>query len=341
MRSLVNPAAAAGFLVLGEMRPVSEALHPVSLELTGKARELADRRAAGGGCGTVTALVLAGDRLPDPNALIAAGADRVLLAQAPAFEAYDAAAQARALAWTVEREKPEVVLAGATTNGRSVLPAAAARLRTGLTADCTGLDLDPETGGLLQTRPAIGGNVMATIRTSAHRPQMATVRPRNFPLPAPDPNRRGTVRILDLPEEARAGSVCPRAFRRAAAGRGIEEEDVLVSGGKGLRRPEGFALLRELARALGGGVGASRAAVEARWIEYPHQVGLSGRVVSPKLYVAAGISGAVQHLAGMQTAGTIVAVNKDPEAPIFRVADLGLCGDLYDLIPRILRRLEE
>ena len=339
MRSLVDPASAAGFLVLGEMRPRSEELHPVSLELTGKARELADLRAAGGGCGTVTALVLAGDRLPDPKVLVAAGADRVLLASAAAFGAYDAAAQARALAWVVERRRPEVVLAGATTNGRSVLPAAAARLRTGLTADCTGLDLDPQTGGLLQTRPAIGGNVMATIRTASHRPQMATVRPRNFPLPVPDPNRCGEVQVLDLPEEVCTGSVRPGAFRRAAAGRGIEEEDVLVAGGKGLRRPEGFDLLRELARVLGGGVGASRAAVEARWIEYPHQVGLSGRVVSPKLYLAAGISGAVQHLAGMQTAGTIVAVNKDPEAPIFRVADLGLCGDLYDLIPRILKRL--
>ena len=339
MRSLVDPASAAGFLVLGEMRPRSEELHPVSLELTGKARELADLRAAGGGGGTVTALVLAGDRLPDPKALVAAGADRVLLASAAAFGAYDAAAQARALAWVVERRRPEVVLAGATTNGRSVLPAAAARLRTGLTADCTGLDLDPQTGGLLQTRPAIGGNVMATIRTASHRPQMATVRPRNFPLPVPDPNRCGEVQVLDLPEEVCTGSVRPGVFRRAAAGRGIEEEDVLVAGGKGLRRPEGFDLLRELARVLGGGVGASRAAVEARWIEYPHQVGLSGRVVSPKLYLAAGISGAVQHLAGMQTAGTIVALNKDPEAPLFRVADLGLCGDLYDLIPRILKRL--
>ena len=339
MRSLVDPASAAGFLVLGEMRPRSEELHPVSLELTGKARELADLRAAGGGCGTVTALVLAGDRLPDPKVLVSAGADRVLLASAAAFGAYDAAAQARALAWVVERRRPEVVLAGATTNGRSVLPAAAARLRTGLTADCTGLDLDPQTGGLLQTRPAIGGNVMATIRTASHRPQMATVRPRNFPLPVPDPNRCGEVQVLDLPEEVCTGSVRPGVFRRAAAGRGIEEEDVLVAGGKGLRRPEGFDLLRELARVLGGGVGASRAAVEARWIEYPHQVGLSGRVVSPKLYLAAGISGAVQHLAGMQTAGTIVALNKDPEAPLFRVADLGLCGDLYDLIPRILKRL--
>jgi electron transfer flavoprotein alpha subunit len=217
----------------------------------------------------------------------------------------------------------------------------AARGRTGLTADCTGLAIDPESGLLLQTRPAIGGNVMATIRTPDFRPQMATVRPRTFRIPDPTP-RPGRIVRPELPEETFLSRIENLGLdAEEDRGADIQDKEVVISGGKGLRRPEGFALIRELAELLDAGVGASRPTVEAKWIPYPHQVGLSGRVVAPKLYLAAGISGAVQHLAGMQTARKIVAVNKDPEAPIFRVADLALCGDLYDILPRLAALIRE
>jgi electron transfer flavoprotein alpha subunit len=321
-------------LVFGEVRGGRP--HPVTLELTGKARELADRR----GC-EVSVLLLC-ERLADaPEDLFAYGADRVLLVEHPVFRHPDQEAAAKVLSALILRERPEIVLAPATTWGRTALPAVAARVRTGLTADCTGLDIDPESGLLLQTRPAIGGNVMATIRTPDFRPQMATVRPRTFRIPDPV-SRPGRVVRPDLPEETFRSRIENLGFDAAEdRGADIQDKEVVVSGGKGLRRPEGFALIRELAELLDAGVGASRPTVEAKWIPYPHQVGLSGRVVSPKLYLAAGISGAVQHLAGMQTARRIVAVNKDPEAPIFRVADLALCGDLYDILPRLAARIRE
>jgi electron transfer flavoprotein alpha subunit len=182
---------------------------------------------------------------------------------------------------------------------------------------------------------------MATIRTPDHRPQMATVRPKTFPVPAPDPSRCAEVQSVHLPEEAFQSRIEPLGFEKSGEKDGnIQDREVVVSGGKGMKKPENFTVLHELASLLDGGVGASRAAVDNRWIGYPHQVGLSGKVVSPKVYMAVGISGSVQHLAGMQTAGFIVAVNKDPEAPIFKVADLGLCGDLFDIVPRVIEALK-
>jgi electron transfer flavoprotein alpha subunit len=320
--------------VFGEVR--SGRLHPVTLELAGKARELADRRDC-----EATVLLLCERLLDAPEGLFLYGADRVLLVEHPVFRHPNQEAAARVLTALIEREKPEIVLAPATTSGRTVLPAVAARVRTGLTADCTGLEIDPESGLLLQTRPAIGGNVMATIRTPDFRPQMATVRPRTFRIPDPTP-RPGRIVRPELPEETFLSRIENLGLdAEEDRGADIQDKEVVISGGKGLRRPEGFALIRELAELLDAGVGASRPTVEAKWIPYPHQVGLSGRVVAPKLYLAAGISGAVQHLAGMQTARKIVAVNKDPEAPIFRVADLALCGDLYDILPRLAALIRE
>lgn len=327
-----DQALPGSVFVVAEVR--GRRIHSVTLELTGKARELADAHK-----GQVTVLVLSAD-LDDPlEALFSAGADRVLAVRHPSLDRFDQEIYSRALTELIERERPEIVLAGATSSGRTYLPAVAARIRTGLTADCTGLAIDPESGLLLQTRPAIGGNVMATIRTPEHVPQMATVRPRTFRIPSPSP-RQGEILYPDLPPHIFESPILNLGLERNGSEEiNIQDLEVVVSGGRGLKRPENFALLRELADLLEGGVGASRPVVEARWISYPHQVGLSGKVVSPRFYLAAGISGAVQHLAGMQTAETVVAVNKDPEAPIFRVADVALCGDLTDILPRLIDRI--
>ncbi len=319
-----------GLLVVGEVR--RRTVHPVTFELAGKARELE------GGRGGEVVVLLVGSGVNAPEEVLFYGAHRVILVDDLRCDQFDQELWSQMVRWAVTAEAPEIVLAPATTAGRSVLPAVAARLGTGLTADCTELHRDPESGELLQTRPAIGGNVLATIRTRT-RPQMATVRPRTFPALARW-GGEGTVERPDVPKAVFASRLRLRAFEPAPGGRGnIQDEDVVISGGKGMRSPEGFRLLAELADLLEGGVGASRPTVEARWIDYSHQVGLSGKVVSPKFYLAAGISGAVQHLAGMQTAEVVVAVNKDPEAPIFRVADVALCGDLFDVLPRLMDRI--
>ncbi len=236
--------------------------------------------------------------------------------------------------------KPSIFLFGATSIGRSLAPRVAASLKTGLTADCTGLDIDPETRLLVQTRPAFGGNVMATIICPNTRPQMATVRYKVMPEAPRDPTRKGEIRMMrldaKLPDRVKILDFQP--LKEAVS---ITEADVVVSGGKGLGGPEGFRLLEELADLLGGAVGASRPTVDEGWIGYSHQVGLSGRTVRPKLYIACGISGAVQHLAGMKTSDCIIAINKDREAPILSVASLGVVGDLYEVIPRLIEKIRE
>jgi len=325
--------AQKSFFVLGEVR--DGRIHSVTRELTGKARELADSVG-----GRVTTVLLSGGLADSPEDLFRYGADRVLSVEHPSMTLYNQEIETNILAHVLREELPEVVLAGATTSGRTTLPALAAKLETGLTADCTGLEMDLETGLLLQTRPAIGGNVMATIKTPERRPQMATVRPRTFRIPEPS-ERKGELLTPGIPAALFESSIENLGFDRVEDGAAnIADMDVVVSGGKGLKRPESFRMLEELAELLGGGVGASRPTVEAKWMDYPHQVGLSGKVVAPKVYIAAGISGAVQHLAGMQTAGYIVAINRDPDASIFRVADLGLRGDLFDIIPRIIDRIK-
>ncbi len=321
-----------GVFVVAEVR--RGRLHSCTLELTSKARELADRRGK-----DVTVVVLRGPSPEDVGDLFRYGADRVLLVEDERLASLNAEVHSRIVARLVEEGDPEIVLAPATTSGRTLLPAVAALVHTGLTADCTGLEVDDETGLLLQTRPAIGGNVIATIRTPDHLPQMATVRPKTFPA-SPLGERTGSVERPELEEALfESGVVCLEEETVDDEEVDIQDLDVVVSGGKGLKRPEGFKLLRELADLLEGAVGASRPTVEAKWISYPHQVGLSGKVVAPRIYLAAGISGAVQHLAGMQTAETVIAVNKDPEAPIFRVADIALCGDLYEILPRLIEAL--
>jgi electron transfer flavoprotein alpha subunit len=239
---------------------------------------------------------------------------------------------AAALAAVVRSERPSILLAGATDRGRALLPRLAALLGTGLTADCTALALDPATGDLLQTRPAFGGNILATIRTARHRPQLATVRPALFPAPAPRPALPPpALRVLTAAASDDPVHLLARRCLPAAAG-GIAQARVLVAGGRGLGSAAGFDLLRELARRLGGAVAASRAAVEAGWADEAMQVGQTGRSVHPDLYVAVGISGAVQHLAGIAGAHRVVAINRDEQAPILQRADHVLLGDWRECV---------
>lgn len=325
----------SGVWIVAEQREGK--VRSVSYELLNWGRGLADGREA-----PLSALLF-GHALDGEEvfSLIRRGADRVYLVDDPAFEHFLAEPCGRALTWLIERFRPEIVLAAATTTGRTIMPLAAARLRAGLTADCTELALDGESGDLLQTRPAIGGNILATIRTPRARPQMATVRPRSRAQAPEDESRRGTVVRVELPEACRLSPVRFEGFvPDRSQERPLEDADIIVAGGRGLKKGDNFSLVRDVARALGGEVGASRDAVDQGWIDYPHQIGLSGKTVAPRLYMACGISGSIQHLAGMQTAEVIVAVNRDPEAPIFNVADFAIVGDLFDVLPALRERLE-
>jgi len=222
------------------------------------------------------------------------------------------------------------------------MPYLAIKVNAGLTADCTGLDIEEETGNLLQTRPAIGGNILATIKTPENRPQIATVRPKST-RPAPkDDSRIGEIINIVLKPELIDGRVESLGYKKdEQEDVNIQDADIIISGGRGLKKAENFGLIRELAQHLHGVVGASRDAVDRGWISYPHQVGLSGKTVTPKLYIAVGISGAIQHLAGMKTADNIIAINNDPEAPIFKVADFGIVGDLFEFLPMLNEQLEK
>jgi len=313
------------------------ALAPVSLELLGIGRKLADTRGV-----RLSAVLIGHDTGETAEKLIGHGADQVLRVDQPQLADFSEDSYSTVLTALVKEHKPEIVLAGATAIGRSFIPAVATQLNAGLTADCTKLEIREEDGLLMQTRPAFGGNIMATIVCPAHRPQMSTVRPKVMKALEFDGARTGE--IIDVtPAEAQLASrikvletvVCTESNVN------IQESEILVSGGRGLESDKGFALIRQLADALGGNVSASRAVVDAGWISYPHQVGQTGKTVAPKLYVACGISGAIQHVAGMQSSETIVAINRDANAPIFNVADYGLVGDLFEILPKLIRKIEE
>jgi electron transfer flavoprotein alpha subunit len=307
-------------------------LAPVALELLGEARRLAAELSV------PVAAVLLGDRVTHlAPELFRAGADKVYLAEHPALAEFVEGPYAAALTEIAARFGPEILLAGATYVGRAFIPQVAAGLKTGLTADCTAFALDPERRLLLQTRPAFGGNIMATIITPRTYPQMATARPGVFKrLADPYPGDGEVARVeLDCLREAGpctfVGTVEEIRERLPLA-----EAEVIVAGGRGLKEAKHFRMLEELAELLGGAVGATRAAVDAGWIPYAHQIGQTGKTVAPKLYIAVGISGAIQHLAGIQSSDFIVAINKDPEAPIFKVADIGLVGDLFEIVPALI-----
>jgi len=302
----------------------------ISWEMAGKGRQLADELGV-----ALTACVLGSGVEPIAQEAISYGADRVFLVDDPTLGTYRTDPYAAVMVDLVERYKPEILIMGASSRGRDLAGSIATRLVTGLTADCTGLDVDPETHQLRQTRPAFGGNIMATILCPNHRPQMATVRHRVFEVPGKDPTLEGQIvreRALMAEEEIAARVI---DFLVEEENVNLADARIIVSGGRGVKGPEGFEPVRELAQVLGGAVGASRAAVDAGWIPYAHQVGQTGRTVRPDLYIACGISGAIQHLAGMRTAKVIVAINRDPEAPIFEVAHYGIVGDLFEVVPAL------
>ena len=310
---------------------------PVAFELLARGRQLAD--AAGG---ELVAVIL-GTALTDGelDRLIRAGADAVVAIESPDLEHFLVEPYAACLARLVRERDPAVFLAAATTTGRTVMPYLAAIVHTGLTADCTELAIDPETGQLLQTRPAIGGNILATIRTPDHRPQMATVRPHSGPRAPEQEGRTGRIERRQPPPEDLTSRVRRLGFAPATDELALQDADRVVVAGRGLRKPDNLAVIRELAEALGAAVGGTRDVVDRGWLSYPHQVGLSGKTISPRLYLGAGVSGAIQHLAGMQTSEHIVAVNSDPDAQIFRVAELGVVGDMHEILPMLARKLRE
>lgn len=307
----------------------------VARELMAKGRLLADRKGT-----RLTALVF-GAAVGEPaRELVALGADRVLGAEHPALELFHDDAYVEAALALVEGQRPEIMLCGGTVLGRAFFPRLAARLGTGLTADCTSLEIDEESGILLQTRPAYGGNLLATIACPDRRPQMATVRPKVFPAGAPDPARAGEIVIRrDWDGVIRTRTKVLEVLEEVIQTVNIAEADVIVAGGRGMGAAENFALLEQLAAALGGAVAASRAPVDAGWVPYARQVGQTGKTVCPKLYIACGISGQVQHLVGMQSADVIVAINKDPQAPIFSVATYGIVGDALEIVPLLIKAL--
>ncbi|MFC1559921.1 FAD-binding protein [Candidatus Margulisiibacteriota bacterium] len=274
--------------------------------------------------------------------LFAYGADKVYIATAEELRHYSTLPYTKVISEMINQYKPEIVLFGATTTGRDLASRIAARIHAGLTADCTGLSIDIKEKLLQQTRPAFGGNIMATIVCKNHRPQMSTVRPKVMKKADPDHKRAGEVVKIE-PKIGKEDLLVELidVLQDTSVKVNLSEAEVIVSGGRGLGAPENFKLIEELAATLGGAVGASRATVDAGWISSHHQVGQTGKTVCPKLYIACGISGAIQHLAGMQSSDVIVAINKDPDAPIFKVATYGIVGDLFEIVPKLTKAIEK
>ncbi len=305
----------------------------VTYELLGAGKQLAAKRK------TELAAVVLGDNIGrQARELISYGADKVYIADNPELASYRDEPYSRVLTRLITRYKPEIVICGATTVGRSLIPRVAVQIGTGLTADCTGLDIDQETGLLQQTRPAFGGNIMATILTAHHRPQMATVRHKVMKEACPEEGRKGEVIKVDFQaQDFYSRTRIINFVEEIEETVNLTEADIIVSGGRGLKSPDNFSLIKDLAKVLGGAVGASRAAVDSEWIPYSHQVGQTGKTVCPKVYIACGISGAIQHLVGMQSSDVIIAINKDPDAPIFKMATYGIVGDLFTVIPELIK----
>lgn len=325
----------SGVWVFCEFRKAT--LATVSLELLGIGRKLADKRGV-----SLGAVLIGSDTGDTAKELIGYGADTVYAADHPDLELFTEDRYGKILTRLIREHRPEIVLAGATAIGRSFIPGVATSLDAGLTADCTSLEIRQEDGALLQTRPAFGGNIMATIECPRSRPQMATVRPKVMKSNEFDPSRKGDiVEVIPEPEELKSRVKVIESVVASQGNVNIQESDILISGGRGLESQKGFELIRKLAEAMGADVAASRAVVDAGWIPYPHQVGQTGKTVAPKLYVACGISGAVQHVAGMQSAEAIVAINRDKDAPIFDVADFGIVGDINEIIPKLITKIEE
>ncbi|WP_411681726.1 electron transfer flavoprotein subunit alpha/FixB family protein [Clostridium thailandense] len=326
----MNISEYKGVWVFAEQRDGN--LQKVSLELLGKGRDLADKLGV-----EVTALLLGNDIDNIAKELLAYGADKVIYAESPLLKHFTTDGYTKVICDLINEVKPEAMLVGATFIGRDLGPRVAARLATGLTADCTSLDIDPENKNLLMTRPAFGGNLMATIVCGDHRPQMSTVRPGVFEKLVKDESRTGTIQKIVAKitaEDIRTKTI--DVVKACKDCMDIGEAKVIVSGGRGLGSKEGFELLKEAADILGGTIAGSRAAIDNGWLDKAYQVGQTGKTVRPNLYIACGISGAIQHLAGMQDSDYIIAVNKDADAPIMKMADLALVGDYRKILPEIV-----
>jgi len=331
--SMADLSSYKGVWIFGEQK--NGIIANVVFELLGVGRKLADD------LGVPLSAVLLGKNIESvANDLITHGADNVYVVDNPTLKLFNDESYSDIFVQLITRYKPEIVLMGATTYGRSLAPRVASRLNTGLTADCTGLEIDPERKILLQTRPAFGGNLMATIICPNHRPQMATVRPKVMKALEPDTGRKGEIikPEVKIPENVSikvkdvVTDICEMV--------NLTDADIIVSAGRGIGDPKNLKLVEELARVLGGAVGASRAVVDAGWIEYSHQVGQTGKTVGPKVYFACGISGAIQHLAGMSSSDVIIAINKNPDAPIFKVATYGIVGDVLEVLPALINEFK-
>lgn len=332
---IVDKSAYSGIMVIAEQR--DGIIDSSTFELLGEARRLAEIDGS-----TVSTVLLTEEAGDWTGTLFHYGADTVYLAEDPALKHFRTEPFSKIIQKLVLEIKPAVVLAGATTTGRDLMPRIAKNLDTGLTADCTELAIDEDTGGLLQTRPAFGGNILATIVCADTRPQMATVRPKVMKPIEPDENRKGKIHIIEITPDDRASRTEIIDFKPLEEGEiDITEADVIISGGRGIKSAENFKLLEDLAHLLDGSIGASRVAIDEGWIPYPHQVGQTGKTVQPKLYIACGISGAVQHRVGMQSSDRIFAVNKDESAPIFEFCNEGFVGDLFEILPILIKILKK
>ena len=334
VKDAVDKSLYKGVWVYAEQRHGE--ISSVVYELLNKGSELAKTLNV-----SLSAILIGSNISAKAQDLINRGADKVYVYDDPILAEFQDDPYSCILADLIKEEKPEIVLMGATNIGRSFASRVAAKIYTGLTADCTALEIDPETRNLMQTRPAFGGNIMATILTPRHRPQMATVRHKVFKEAKVQEGRTGEV----INKTVDAQKIINRTkfigfFKDQSADVNISDADIIVSGGRGLGNPEGFKLIKELADLLGGAVGASRAAVDADWIPYSHQVGQTGRTVAPKIYIACGISGQIQHMVGMSSSDTIIAINKDKDCPMMQTATYSLVGDLYEIIPAIIKEIK-
>lgn len=318
------------------VQQVDNKITGVSFELIGKGKDLAND------LGTEVTAVLLGSGIGNlADRLAEFGADKVIVVDDPALETYTTEPYTQALYGVVEKYKPEIVLFGATAIGRDLAPRVSARVHTGLTADCTKLEIDEETKNLRMTRPAFGGNIMATIICPDFRPQMATVRPGVMQKIDPVAGTKAVVDEFDAKLEKNDKYVeVLEVIKKIGHKVDIMEAKILISGGRGVGGPENFKLLEDLAEAIGGEVSSSRAAVDAGWVERDIQVGQTGKTVRPEVYFACGISGAIQHMAGMEEADIIIAINKDETAPIFDIADVGIVGDLHKILPILTDRIK-
>jgi electron transfer flavoprotein alpha subunit len=308
---------------------------PITHELIGVARDLAKKR------GSEVWVILLGNRIQD-HELFAYGADVCVIVDDVRLKNFIDELEAKILLRLIEKYMPESILCGATSRGRALIPRVAVLSQCGLTADCTQLDIDPISGDLLQTRPAFGGNILATIRSSNHRPQIASVRPRVMKAPSRSIDRSGII-ILEniLPSDEINNKKVVEVYHDAQSSINLSDAEIIIAGGRGTRGKAGFELLRQFAQTVGGAVGGSRAAVDSGWIPYTHQIGQTGQTVQTKVYIACGISGQIQHLVGMQSCDLIIAIDINPDTPMMQIADIAIIGDMFEVIPQLIDKIKQ